>query len=615
MKIKEIKSKFFNKTVLEVGGIALMILLAIIFLWHGNKNSNQSIPVTSAQVYFAGEYRIGEDGEYREIKKGEHIPSTQGDVTLLGNFYWLTPSGEYLGLFEGRTPIAFFTNHINVTFYEVDRMPYSIDNENPRIGKSACGENWTTYTLTNPKEPITIVIHNPHKYGNENAIDEMLENVAFWGGLDFQKEILDSGEPQRNTGLLFVIASIMFLGTALFSSLIHLKNSKIIWLLGFLSFFAGMHFTYSSKGISFWSDSVVSNTIILGASMMFYAFFIMVIIACALNKTKKLGVIVSASIGVIDSILFILSMATKLFFYDALLYWVIVQNVANLILLACLIKEFVGASGKEKAIYAVATLPLIAVAVDSVLTAFGTWGGGNASQIVFVILFIVAMVVVLRIIPKSINAIAKSKELETEKLLLNTQLMESRVSTMMSQIRPHFIYNTLGSIEQLCELDPQKAGELVHNFSKYLRGNFGELDNPKPILMSQEMEHVHHYISIENVRFPDMTFTFEMNSNDFYIPALTIQPIVENAIKHGLMKLQEGGTIHVVSYETDTHYCVSVEDDGAGFDTSVLLDERKHVGIRNIRGRLKAMVNGTLEIESVIGEGTKVLISIPKEVR
>ena len=185
----------------------------------------------------------------------------------------------------------------------------------------------------------------------------------------------------------------------------------------------------------------------------------------------------------------------------------------------------------------------------------------------------------------------------------------------MSQIRPHFIYNTLGSIEQLCELDPPKAGELVHDFAKYLRGNFGELDNPKPILMSQEMEHVHHYLNIENVRFPDMTFSFEMNTDDFYIPALTIQPIVENAIKHGLMRLQKGGTIRVVSYDTDTEYCVSVTDDGVGFDTTQLLDERKHVGLRNIRERLRAMVGGVLEIESQEGVGTKVLIRIPKEAK
>jgi sensor histidine kinase YesM len=111
-----------------------------------------------------------------------------------------------------------------------------------------------------------------------------------------------------------------------------------------------------------------------------------------------------------------------------------------------------------------------------------------------------------------------------------------------------------------------------------------------------------------------MTFSFEMKSEDFHIPALTVQPIVENAIKHGLMKLQTGGTIRVTTYETDTHNCVTVEDDGVGFDTDVLLDERKHVGIRNIRGRLKEMVNGTLEINSTEGVGTTVLIRIPKEV-
>ena len=304
---------------------------------------------------------------------------------------------------------------------------------------------------------------------------------------------------------------------------------------------------------------------------------------------------------------------TKILFYDTLLYWIIVQSVASVVLIAALTKEVICGKGKDKFIYIGAFLPLISFGVDSLATYLGAWQGGLVSGCVFVILFIVAMIVLLRIIPSSINALAKSKELENEKLVLKTQLTESRVSTMMSQIRPHFIYNTLGSIEQLCELDPPKAGELVHNFAKYLRGNFGELDNPKPILMSQEMEHVHHYISIENVRFPDMTFSFEMRSEDFRLPALTVQPIVENAIKHGLMKLQKGGSIRVISYETDTDYCILVEDDGVGFDTGKLLDEKEHIGIRNIRDRLKVMVGGKLEIESTEGVGTKVLITIPKE--
>jgi LytS/YehU family sensor histidine kinase len=290
------------------------------------------------------------------------------------------------------------------------------------------------------------------------------------------------------------------------------------------------------------------------------------------------------------------------------------QMVANIVLLTCLIKECIIGETKSRYLNLLAGLPILAFSVDVVGTWLGAWQGGVASKYVFAILFVVAMVIVVIYIPKNINAAALAKELEMEKIVLNAELAQSRVSTMMSQIRPHFIYNTLGSIEQLCKLDPSKAGELVHNFAKYLRGNFGELDNTKPILLSQEMDHVHYYVNIEKVRFPDMTFTFEMNSNDFHIPALTIQPIVENAIKHGLMKLSKGGTIKVVSYETEENYCVTVEDDGFGFDTNILLDERKHVGIRNIRGRLKAMVKGTLKIESTIGVGTRVLITIPKEI-
>ena len=99
------------------------------------------------------------------------------------------------------------------------------------------------------------------------------------------------------------------------------------------------------------------------------------------------------------------------------------------------------------------------------------------------------------------------------------------------------------------------------------------------------------------------------------MPALTVQPLVENAIKHGLMKLPKGGSIQVTSYETETDYCISVVDDGVGFDTGELQDAKQHIGIRNIRERLKEMVDGTLDIESTPGVGTKVRITIPKEVK
>ena len=614
--MQNFKDKFrkIDKIYFQIAGVLLLLLLAVFLLWFNNSNSMQAEPSLVGDVFFDGEYRVG-DGEWHKIIKGNHIPTTDGDVTLRGNFYMLNPDGVNEGVYRYEIPIAFFLDHINLTIYEAECEPYVMDTENRLYGESVCGARWEAYTLISASEnPIEILIHNPHSFGNETAIDEMLSKTALWTGIDFENRVSDSGKTQRNAGTMLMMVSIVFLGIALFSSLIHVKNSKLIWLIGLMVLSAGLYFFYRAEGIHFHSESTVSNTTILGASMMLYMFFLCLLINSLLKVMRKIGDITIIILGAANAVFFVLPVITSVFFYDTWLWWAFVQLLANSVLAVCLIKEFVDSKTKVRWLHVGALLPILSFWVDVMGTKIAIWKGGVISQYVFMVLFAVTAIMILKFIPNNINAAAKAKELEMEKIVLNAELAESRISTMMSQIRPHFIYNTLGSIEQLCDIDPKKAGELVHDFAKYLRGNFGELDNPKPILMSQEMEHVHHYLSIENVRFPDMTFAFEMNSTDFRIPALTIQPIVENAIKHGLMKLQKGGTIRVVSYETETDYCVSVVDDGVGFDTALLIDERKHVGLRNIRERLKAIVNGTIDIESTIGVGTKVVVKIPKEV-
>ena len=123
-------ANFFRKksirSVLPIAGVVLVIILSILLLWQGNANSNQSIPATTASVYFEGEYRIG-DGEMKPIVKGEHIPSTKGDVTLRGNFHMLAPDGEYAGVYRDEIAIAFYINHISLTFYEVGSDPVVLD--------------------------------------------------------------------------------------------------------------------------------------------------------------------------------------------------------------------------------------------------------------------------------------------------------------------------------------------------------------------------------------------------------------------------------------------------------------------------------------------------------
>ena len=605
----KLKNRFhlFKSSFLQVAGILLLIILAVFMLWFNNANSNQAIGATAARVRFDGEYRIG-DGQWQTIEEGKHIPATKGDVTLRGNFHLFSPGGEYIGLFSGNTPIAFYTDHISLTFYEGEDEPYVIDHENPLFGVSACGVDWTAHSFSSEgTEPIEIVVHNPHRFGNENAIDEMLSSVAIWGNIDFERDILAEGQAQRNTGLFFVIVSLVLVGSALFSALLHIPNNRVIWLLGATIFSAGIYLAYSASGVSFWSEFIAVNTSVLGFSMMFYMLFVAGIITSFLKRTKRISYITTVSLGVMNGIYFILPVLTEMFFYDTWLPWVFTQSAANGVLLFCLIKEYISASKKERWVHAGMGLLVFAFEADVIATAAGFWEGGFISKHVFFILFVAALFVILRLVPESINAAEKAKVLEAE-------LKESRISIMLSQIQPHFIYNTLGTIERMCLKDPRKAFDLVRNFSLYLRGNFSELDSVAPIRFAEEIKHVEYYVNIEKVRFPDMNIEYDVETTEFVLPALSVQPLVENAIKHGLMRLETGGTVVIRSYETPTHFCVEVKDDGVGFDTSLPIDDKKHVGLRNIRGRLKAMVNGDLILESKINVGTKAVIMIPKEV-
>ena len=610
----------FNTSLFQVIGIGMILLLVALLLWHGNATSMQAQPALLAQVYFDGEYRIA-DGEWQKIVKGEHIPSTKGDVTLRGNFHMLTPDGEYIGIYTGDIPIALYVDHVSLTFHEGNHEPYVIDAENPLFGDSACGVEWSAYALTGEnEEPIEILIHNPHRFGNETAIDELLANTALWANIDFVKSVLDRGNPQRNAGLFFILVALAVLGIALFSTLIHIKNSKLFWLVGMVTLSAGIYLAYSIRGVFFWSESIVSNTIVVGSTMMLYMFFLCATIVYLLAVSKKAGVIAVVCLGVVDAILLILPVVSDVLFYDTWPFWIAAQMVANLVLIGCLVKACFRTKAQNPWLCIGAGLPLIAFGVDTAMTGLGIWDGGVVSQCVFIILFVVAMVVVLQIIPHGINAAEKAKalelqtsRLEAEKSIVEAELKESRVSIMLSQIQPHFIYNTLGTIERMCLKDPEKAFQLVRNFSLYLRGNFSELDSVSPIRFVDELKHVEYYVNIEKVRFPDMTIEYDVGTTDFVLPALSVQPLVENAIKHGLMRLESGGTVVIRSYETESHFCVEVKDDGVGFDTNRPMDNKKHVGLRNIRGRLKAMVNGELVVESRIGTGTRALILIPKE--
>jgi hypothetical protein len=189
--------------------------------------------------------------------------------------------------------------------------------ENALYEDSVCGEGWSAYFLQSESDQqVEMLLHNPHGFGNENAVDKMLSSMAFWTGIEFEKSALSEGETQRNAGMLLMLVSFVFLGIALFSSLIHIKSNKLIWLLGLVVMFAGIYFSYSSDGVSFWSESIISNTNMLGCSMMLYMLFLLMSILYFLKDTKMVGKITVAVLATFDAVLFVLPIVTNVYFYD-----------------------------------------------------------------------------------------------------------------------------------------------------------------------------------------------------------------------------------------------------------------------------------------------------------
>ena len=193
------------------------------------------------------------------------------------------------------------------------------------------------------------------------------------------------------------------------------------------------------------------------------------------------------------------------------------------------------------------------------------------------------------------------------------QINRDRMRIMLSQIRPHFIYNVLNTIYNLCDIDVEKAKDAIDLFSGYLRKNFRSIEGKEYISIRDELEQVRFYYLLEKMRFSDdLNLVMDIDEVSFKVPQLSVEPLIENAIKHGILKRPEGGTVWLSVKEKEEDYVIIIEDDGVGFDTGSLEElGPDHVGIRNIKERLSYM-GASLDIKSEPGIRTVCTIRVPK---
>ena len=198
-------------------------------------------------------------------------------------------------------------------------------------------------------------------------------------------------------------------------------------------------------------------------------------------------------------------------------------------------------------------------------------------------------------------------------LVKEKELVKNRLNTAVLQANPHFVYNTLASIEYFCDTDPATAKKLLDDFTKYLRSNSANLTNRLMIPFREELENLNAYLRIELIRFQNLRVEYDIAAEDFSVPCLSVQPLVENAVRHGIGKRRgNAGTVTIRTAETPDFWQIMIQDDGVGY-TGTPQDGKAHIGIENVRQRLAILCGGTLTITGTEGQGTVAEMRIPKE--
>lgn len=590
------KKKYLN-IVIQV----IIMILGILVLISACLSSNQAMISICIPQKFHGEYSLDNGTTWNLLDENTSFSALDGNLILKGNF-------EY-ELAEG-SPLHLYLNHINANIY-VNGEHSFIDNRT-EIGltSAGCCKQWLQWDTPqiSKNDIIEIYLENPHKFGNKNAYNEFLNSI--YGGSigTFKNDISKVGMPSRIIGFTIIIVAIMLLAVSLSFKLMQISGKKNLKNFGLLALFFGGYLILDTTDISLWSNLNAFNTYGLYLCIELALFWVVIIVTENIkSKIKKITDVVLIVSALTNFVLFMLSLLNVMVIYDTQVYFFSVYIVLFTILLGCCIYEYHECTKKEHLIFISNIIFLVSVIIDMVNAFIEYFPLGILSKVVFLILFLLNLIRVVKVVPMDYR-----KARQTEKL--KSELADSRISIMLSQIKPHFLYNVLNIIYYLCEKDTKTAQKAIVDFSSYLRGNMDALTKTYPVPFSSELEHIRKYVYLEKMRFDDtLEVIYDIQTENFLIPSLTVQPLVENAIKHGICQLENGGTVKISSRECEDYFEVEIRDNGVGFDMNEIKNDGKnHVGIENVKNRLWKMSKAVLEITSQKNMGTTAIIKIPK---
>ena len=595
------KNKYF-----KLVAIILPILMAVICLVQMVENNNQAMMPVPKEYVFEGEYSY--DGEnWYPYNEDSDISALEGDVVVRGHLDSDIPEGGMLN---------FYRNHIGVSIYVNGEAlyidtPSEIRDYGIDLMASMCGKHWEQLLCPEitTEDEIEFRFINYHNYGNKNAYKEALSSFLMTPPDNTVLEVYLKSyiEPFERVGYALLIVAVMLLGAALSALVFKSEMTNSLFKMGIATLFAAGYIVFDVMMLYFTDELLVVRTYGRQLCLMLAIYFVGWMVCDTLKeKYKKIAEILMYGAGIINLMIIFLAAIGKVLLYDTILFWVVVQYVISMGLIVLCVLEI---KREKKAIKEL--LPYVCVHIALAIDMTGVFDSMYFSGMCFKVVYVLMLILFLFNGAKQVvldhQASIKNKKLKAE-------LEQSRIAVMLSQIQPHFLYNSLTSVMDLCDRNPKQAKAAIADFADYLRGNLSSLKTENLISFRTELAHIEKYLRLEKLRFQDeLEVVYDIQIYDFMLPALSVQPLIENAVKHGVGQKIGGGTVSVHTHETDEEYVIRIEDDGVGFEEGEYANENgTHVGIENTKKRLDMMMNARLEIESKKGEGTSACIRIPK---
>ena len=484
-----------------------------------------------------------------------------------------------------------------------------------RTDHSHCGSTWLHLDEEelSPGDELTVTLHNPHPAGaNADAYNTFLDNVYMANELRLNAHLGKMYAPMHWLGAAELALALMIFSISVTASLMGGHQGGAPLYAALIIFCHGVLLAMGNL-----INVNLSHAFITSATQMSRMFMTLAaLMLCAEElggRSRQTLRRMAAALGALTALLLVLAMLQAVLLYDAMALFRAALLPCCATALWCSLRALPERQRTPamRAKLSILSLVTAALMLDALNAWFGWWRDGLACLATVLVFEAVYLPLGLVAMASSLLAAQRSAKLEED-------LRNSRITLAMSQIRTHFIFNVLNAISGLCKFDPAQADAAVVSFARYLRSNIDSMTEDRLVSFESELTRTENYVALEKIRFGDkILLRKEIGVSGFCLPPLILQPIVENAIRHGLLKKPDGGVITLRTLRADGFVRIEVEDDGVGFDPANLPQTkpngRRSVALDNVRFRLEHMVCGQIDIKSSPGKGTLVTLSIPEK--